>query len=286
MEVKIFVDVLFIINFIIDYILLSITSLFVKKSPGIIRLSISSGVGALFSAFAFFMPINSFFSLLSTVATAFLMVSISFGGRNASVLFKNIAIFYLVCISASGIAFGIVFSGKMQKIAVNNGIFYADINAYSLLFTFFVSIIIIHTATGYIKKQKIKSSFLYNVTIERKGKIICDTALFDTGNFTKDPISQKSVIIAEWKAIAPLFAETEITEAIVKNPKDFVYIGCRGFGSVTGMYAFSPDKVYSEEIDFSEPVLVAVCETRLDKDGVFRMILPNTSKIQSVKERI
>ncbi len=31
MTVKVYVDVLFIINFIIDYILLSITSLFVKK---------------------------------------------------------------------------------------------------------------------------------------------------------------------------------------------------------------------------------------------------------------
>lgn len=286
MEVKIFVDVLFIINFIIDYILLSVTSLFIKKSPGILKLAVGSGIGALYSACAFFMPMNSFFSLFSTVATAFLMVIVSFGAKNAFVLFKNTAIFYLVCISASGIAFGVVFSGKMSKISINNGIFYADVNAYTLLFGFIISIIIIHTATGYIKKQKIKSSFLYNVTIEKNGKVICDTALFDTGNFAKDPISQKSVIIAEWRSISPLFQENKITEAIVENPKDFVYIGCRGFGSGVGMYAFSPDKVYSEEIDFSEPVLVAVCERKLDKDGIFRMILPNTSKIQSVKERI
>lgn len=281
MEVKIYVDVLFIINFIIDYILLSVTSFFAKKTPTVFKMCTSSSIGALYSVTAFFMPQNSFFSLFMSVLIAFLMVFVAFGIKRATLLIKDTALFYLVCVCTSGIGFWVVFSGKMSQTAISNGVFYADIDAYTLLLVFIFSILTIHTATGYIKKQKMKSSFIYNVTIERNGKSVCDAALFDSGNFMREPISQKSVIIAEWQSVSPLFDEDAITEAIVNNPKDFLYIACKGIGGSTGMYAFSPDKVASPEISFFEPVLVAITEMSLDKEGSYRIILPNSLKIES-----
>ena len=209
------------------------------------------------------------------------MVFFAFGTNKAFVLIKDTAIFYLVSAVVSGIGFSFVFSGKISQSAINNGIFYTDINAYTLLLVFVISVFLIHTSTGYIKKQKIKSSYIYNVTIERNGRSVCDSALFDTANFMRDPISQKSVIIAEWQSVSSLFDENAITEAIVNNPKDFLYIALSGIGGSTGMYAFSPDKVTSSEICFFEPVLVAITEIPLDKDGSYRIILPNSVKIES-----
>jgi|GEM_PF-3146364 len=286
MEVKIFVDVLFIINFIIDYILLSITSFFAKKSPSIFKMCLAASVGALFSATVFFTKINPVFSFFCTVLVAFIMIFIAFGTKKVKTLLRDVSIFYLVVISASGVGFALIFSGNSGTFAVNNGVFYANIDAYTLLLIFVVSVTLIHTATGYIKKQKIKSSYLYNVTIEKNGRTVNDTALFDSGNFLTDPISQKSVIIAEWQTVRPLFAESKITETIVNHPEEFLYIGCRGLGDVCGLYAFKPDSVSSDEIDFREQILVAITETSLDKEGTYRMILPNTSGIQNRQERI
>lgn len=281
MEVKVFVDVLFIINFIIDYILLSVTSFFVKKSPKIPRMCASSAIGALYASVVFFLPMNTFFSLLGTLSVAFLMVFLAFGAKKSRALIKDISVFYLVSIGASGVGFALIFTGNASHTAVNNGIFYADINAYTMLFIFVISVLIIHTATGYIKKQKIKASYMYNVTIEKNGNTVSDVALFDSGNFMTDPVTQKSVIIAEWQAISPLFSEEKITEAIVNHPEDFVYIGCRGLGNVSAMFAFSPDRVTSDEIDFREPVLIAITENQLDKSGSYRMLLPNTISIHT-----
>lgn len=280
MEVKIFVDVLFIINFIIDYILLSVTAFFAKKMPSVFKMCLSSSVGALFSAVMFFMPQNSLVTLFVSVTVAFLMVFLAFGTKRASTLIKNTATFFLISATLSGVGFSVVFSGKLSQTAVNNGIFYADINAYTLLLVFVISVFIIHTTTGYIKKQKIKSQYIYNITIEKNGRSVSDTALFDTANFIRDPISQKSVLIAEWQSVSPLFEENAVTDAIVNNPKDFLYIACSGIGGNTGMYAFSPDKVTSAEISFFEPVLVAITEMSLDKDGDYRIILPNSAKIE------
>jgi len=280
MEVKIFVDVLFIINFIIDYILLSVTSFFVKKRPKIFKMCISSSIGAIFAASAFFMPQNMVFSAILSICVAAFMIFVAFGKSQAATVLKNTAIFYLICTVIAGFYFSVISMGKSNNIAINNGILYADIDAYTMLFIFIISVSTIHTATGYIRKQKIKSGFLYNVTIEKNGRTVSDTALFDSANFMCDPISQKSVVIAEWQSVAPLFQEDKITECIVKHPKDFLYIGCRGISGISGMYAFCPDKISSFEIDFPEPVLVAITQDSLDKDGSYRMILPNTASSQ------
>ena len=279
MEVRVYVDVLFIINFIIDYILLSITSFFAKKPPKIIRMFFSASIGALFASVAFFMPSDMAFSLFSSFSVSVLMIAIAFGIKKISVLIKDVSIFYLISTAISGIGFSLIFSGKTSAAAINNGIFYADIDAYSLLGIFVISIILIHTATGYIRKLKIKSSFLYHVTIEKYGKTVSDVAFYDSGNFLSDPISHKSVLIAEWQTVSGLFEESKVTEAIVNHTKDFLYIGCNSFGKTTGMYAFTPDNVYSDEIKLKEPILVAITENILDKDGTYRMILPNTVTI-------
>lgn len=281
MEVKVYVDVLFIINFIIDYILLSVTSFFIKKTPKIPRMCISSCVGALYASCAFFMPAGFILSLIFSMAVAILMVALSFGVKKTTLLLKNTAVFYLVSAVTAGVGFSLVFTGNAgQSYAINNGIFYADIDAYTMLFIFVVSVITIHTATGYIKKQKIKSHYLYNVTIEKNGRKICDTALFDSGNFLCDPITQKSVIVAEWQSVSALFDESEVTEAIVSHPEDFVYIGCHGIDGASGMYAFCADSISSDEMDFCDSALIAVTQNPLDTEGSYRMLLPNTVTIR------
>ncbi len=279
MEVKVFVDVLFIINFIIDYVLLQITAFFIKQKPKTLKLLLGAAVGAVFAAAIFFVKLNTFFSFLSVVAVAFLMITISYGVKKSRILLKNTAVFFLVAMAASGLAFGVVLSGRAKGVAINNGAIYADVDAYVLLLVFVVTVLIIHFATGYIRKQKIKSSYLYEIVIEKNGRKVKDVAFFDSGNFLKDPITQKGVIVAEWKTISPLFDEEIVTQAIVNNPKDFFYIGCRGIDGVGGMYAFSPDSVKSDEIDFHESVLIAITEATLDKDGSYSMLLPNNAKI-------
>ena len=281
MEVKVYVDVLFIINFIIDYILLSITSFFVKKTPKIFRICLSASVGAVYSAFAFFMASGIAVSFLLSVSVAILMIAIAFGVKKTASLIKDTVVFYLVSLVTAGVSFSFVFIGKAGKAyAINNGIFYADIDAYTMLFIFAVSVITIHCATGFVKRQKIKSRFLYDVVIEKNGRKISDTALFDSGNFLRDPITQKSVIIAEWQSVAPLFDENEVTETIVSHPEEFVYIGCHGIDKTSGMYAFTADRVFSDEINFTEPVFVAITQTPLDNDGTYRMLLPNTTQLK------
>ncbi len=278
MSIKIYADVLFIVNFIIDYILLSITSFFIKKNTNLPKMILASVFGAMYASFIFFVSTGIFFSFLLSIAVSMTMIIIAYGTKNFLVLIKNISIFYLVSFVSGGI--GIAFlslSNKMIGVnyAVNSGVFYINIDAYTLLFIFVFSIVAIHTSTGYIKKIRVKSQYLYTVTIEKNGKSVTDTAFFDTGNFLKEPVTQTSVIIAEWQTVAPLFDFKSIDECVALSPKEFVYIPCRNLVGSGGVFAFRPDKIDADNMDINEPVYVGICNTSLDKDGDYRIILPN-----------
>lgn len=275
MTIKVYVDVLFIINFIADYILLCVTSLFIKRRASILRLCLAGALGGVFSVFSFFATFNPFITAMFSVAVSCLMIWICYGARKIFTLFKNTSVFYLISLCTAGLGFSAMCIGRNSNFLIGSGFLYTDINAYTLLFVFIVSVILVHSSVGFIKKQGLKSRYLYSVTIEKNGKSVTDTALFDTGNFLRDPISQKSVVIAEWKAVSKLFEQKTLSECITNNPDTFVYVPCRILNGNTGLYAFSPDKILTHQKSVTEPFLVAVSETPLDKNESFKIILPN-----------
>lgn len=289
MAVKVYVDVMFIINFIMDYILLQITALFIRRHPHPIKLISASIVGAIYATFVFFSSLGTLILFCGCLLTSCWMIIIAFGVNNVIHIIKNLAVFYLTSFVASGVSFAFLLAengrGKLNLI-IGNGVFYSDLNAYTMLAVFFIVITVVHISCGYLKKQRINSQFLYEVTIEKNGKQVTDTALFDTGNFLKDPISQTGIIIAEWQSVSALFSGKSLDSAVAEYTKDFSYIPCRGINGVTGMFAFRPDKIFSDKLTSDAPVLVGITATPLDVDGTFRMILPNDFQISNKAERM
>ncbi len=278
MSFKIYVDVLFIINLISDYILLSVTAFLLKKHPRPWRKGIAAAVGAFFAAVLFFLPIGIGFLIPSVVAVSCIMVALTFGTRKIAPLLRAVFSFYLVSFAGAGAMFG-VFYLQNTSFALRGGILYADINAYMLLVAFLLAIAVIHFACSFIKKATIKSKYLYDVTLRKDGKSVTERALYDTGNFLTDPLSQRSVLLAEWSTVSTLFGTDTLAEAISASPGEFLYIPCRGIGGNTGIFAFCPDEIVSGELSFHNSAYVGISETPLDGDGSFKMILPNTVSI-------
>lgn len=278
MILKVYVDVLFIVNFIVDYVLLCVTSFFIKKKMHIARLLLSSFFGAVYASIIFFATFRAFFIFLLSFIVSVLMIIIAYGADSYKLLFKNTSVFYLVSFVSGGIGFALMSIGNKYSsinFIINSGVFYVNLNAYTLLAIFIFSVTTIHFSLGYIKKQKIKSMYLYDVTIEKNGRSVTDVAFFDTGNFLKDPTSQDSVIIAEWQTISSLFDYSSISECVIKNPGEFIYIPCNSLNGTSGLFAFRPDKVITGELTLTSSIYVGICITSLDKEGAYRMILPN-----------
>lgn len=282
MTLKIYVDVLFIINFIMDYILLSVTSFFIKQPSVLYKKFVAAGIGALFASVVFFLPIETLYMIPLSVLVSLVMVSCTFGIRKGIVLFRHLATFYAISFVGAGASFTALFFGNKYigtSYAIKKGIVYADLPAYTIFAAFLCAIAIMYFACGYIKKVRIKSRYLYDVTIKKDGKSVTEQALFDTGNFLSEPLSQRSVLIAEWDAISTLFGTDTLAEAIAKTPGEFLYIPLKSVNGKTGVFAFCPDEIISGEVMLHESAYVGISETPLDTDGSYRMILPNTASI-------
>ncbi len=289
MVIKVYADALFIINFIIDYILLCTTAFFAKKPQQFVRTCLASAVGALFASVVFFFPLKPYCLLPLTFLTSLFMVAIVLNGMRGKQFVKQMAIYYLVCFVLGGASFALLsLANRYQGVnfLINAGVIYADINAYTLLAAFAVSVAAIHISCGFIRKQRHKSQYLYHVEIKKNGACVTDVALFDTGNFLKDPISQKSVVIAEWRAVSKLFGTNNLSQLVLEMPSEFCYIPCHSVGGVSGLFAFTPDQVLIDGAPLYEAVLIGICEKTLDTDERFRIILPNDFHAMCKAERM
>lgn len=117
---KIYLDLVFIINFFFDFLLLYGTSKILKRLISLKRLLLGSIVGAFSIVFLLF-PLNSLELLILKVFLSTLIILITFGRKN---FFQNMLYFYLLSIILGGTLylFDITISYKNTSILfITNG---------------------------------------------------------------------------------------------------------------------------------------------------------------------
>ena len=287
MTLSVYADVLFILNFMADFLLLRTTGFFIRKKPKTTRLFTASICGALYAVAAVFQPFGNGISLFLSFFAALCMVGICYGTKKICFLLKSAAVFYLTSFVCAGVCFLLCIRHTQKNASpffLTFGAVYKDVNAYLLLTAFLIGFTVLHIGCGYIRKRRIKSGYLYRVAVEKDGNKIMCTALFDTGNFLTEPISQRDVMIAEWNAVKDLFPFDTLQETVTSIPGEFLYIPCRTLESCGGMFAFCPDSISAEKLLLPDTLYIGITESPLDAEGSYQMILPNSAT--DVAERI
>ena len=168
---KIYLEEVFILNFLLDFMILYGTKRILKRNNRIIRIIISSIVGA-FTTFILFINISNLSLLIIKIVFSILLVLIAFGYKN---IIKNIMYFYII---------SIILGGSIYLFDINNHIFL-------LMSSFIVISILIKEFLSYKEIYTNK----YFVTIFYNNKKYNLEGFIDTGNRLKDFISKKYIII-------------------------------------------------------------------------------------------
>ena len=100
-NMKIYVDLLFFINFFFDFLLLLIVSILLKRNIPFKRLILGSFVGGI-SIFLLFIKINSIQLFFLKFFISFLMIIITFSFKNINYTIKNLEYLYLASIILGG----------------------------------------------------------------------------------------------------------------------------------------------------------------------------------------
>ena len=117
----IYLDIVFVENIIMNYIILFSTGLICKEKIKQMRIVISSIIGSIYSVAYYITEITLYVTIIAKILLSIVMVYIAFGSKNFKKTFKSLVIFYLTSFAFGGCAFAILYYIKPENILYQNG---------------------------------------------------------------------------------------------------------------------------------------------------------------------
>lgn len=175
----IYIDLLFILNLVYDFLLLLTVSLTLKRNISIKRIILGSLIGSL-SSFIILLKINKYLLLLLKIFAGILMLIITFSYKNIKYFFNNLIYLYMCSVILAGFLYYL----KLE------------FNSFSYLISLSIAPLILYLYIKEQKKLKKVVNYYQNVIITFKNnKILKCNGFIDSGNKLKDPITNKYIIL-------------------------------------------------------------------------------------------
>ncbi len=231
----IYVDLLFILNIILDFILLMSVSVILTRNAKLKRIILGSLMGGV-STLLLFVKINGLFLFSLKILLGILMVIITFGYKNIKYTFNNL--FYLLTTSFS--------VGGVLYLFIDN-------NFYNYLFLIIAFIIVCFFYIKQIRSFKNNYSNYYSVDIYLKEKKISLIGYLDTGNKLYDNYKHRPIILIDKK--------------IIYNYEDVIYVSYVSLNTESVLKCLRPEKIVINNHVFKN-YLVGLSEKKIMIDGV------------------
>ncbi len=193
----IYIDVVFIENLIMNYIILFATSIIIKIKVKHIRLILASILGAIYSIIAYMSILEMYSSVILKIILSVIIVYIAYNPQNVKNMWKYLVIFYMTSFVFGGAAFALIYIVKPQDILMKNGLFLGTYPLKTIILGTIVAFVVIVTSFKLVKSKISKKDMFCTIKININKVEIETKAMIDTGNLLKEPISNTPVIVVE-----------------------------------------------------------------------------------------
>lgn len=253
---KIYLDLIFLLNFSFDFILLLTVSIILKRNVKIIRLILGSLIGGL-STFLLLFNLNNLELFLYKFFISLFMILITFEYKNFKYTLKNLEYLYISSIILGGFLYllNIEFSYKREGI-----VFYHNGFSINFIILIILSPIILYLYIKQIKELKNNYSYYYKINIYYKDKIIKLNSYLDTGNIIKDPYLNLPIIIINNN----LIKEEEID--------DFILVPIDTISNHSMLKCIKVNKIEIEGKELKKRVLIGLSPKKIKMEGVDSII--------------
>lgn len=274
MELTIYADILFGFNFLMNLLILFLTTQLSRVPIRPVRLSIVSFLLSIYAVVCF-VPKYSFFSsvwikLFSSIISIYMLIYPS----KLQLFLKTISIFYLVSLCFGGGIYALTMYtdiGSALCAVASGGFVYFNISTPVLI----GGIVMAYTIILLFKKSCIRNfsrdMLLIPMEISISGKIIKITALLDTGCELTAPITGEGVVLISSSAVSDY-----------NIPVDF-HLPIHTANGNSFAKAFFPDDIrcLSKDYQLAETPLIAVVSQDFSKDCLYTAVL-NPKIIQEI----
>ena len=198
---KIYLDLFFAVNFLMNLLVLEIMNIFFKKRLIIsVRTIAAAALGALVAGVVIVSGIRSrgVIFLILYVLTSCVVMRIAFGKTTAGGMVGYIVGYYLS---------GIVTAGFLMFLKGVTGV-----KNVSILFLLLAAVLILFLSEKLLSEsgRGMKSRRnVYPVRISYRGKSVTATGFLDTGNQLCEPVSREGVTIVQYNLFAKMLSEKE-----------------------------------------------------------------------------
>ena len=187
---KVYLDLVFILNFLIDYNILYAVNKILKRNSKLIRILIASLFGNMTLIFLF-INISNFILFIFKISLCFFMSMISFKFKNIKYTINNVIYIYMVSTIFGGCLYFI-------KNNIKNDYMY-------ILLTLILIPTLSYEIIKYINKIKSNYKYYYYIKINFKNnKKVELNSFLDTGNKLVDPYTNKGIILVDINKIKKL----------------------------------------------------------------------------------
>ena len=277
----VYVDSLFLINLVTNYILLLVTAKICAVKTARLRLFGAAVLGAAY-AVAAVLPLTSFLmSPFVKIAVGILMVLAAFGGQAR--IIRLTLIFFAVAVA---------FGGAVMAAALLGGSgFYGEVlmsvSLKVLLLAFIVGYIILTLV--FRRMGKHHAGGIVTLDLRHNGREVHMRALMDTGNGLTDPITGRQVIVAGVSDVRQLLApevRRTISElcrkdvvkvleelSVLEKNMRFQLVPYSAVGVAGGMLlAFRPDEILVDGKN-KTGMLLALSPNSVSENGTYSALL-------------
>ena len=253
-HMKIYLDLILILNFVFDFLLLLSVSIILRRNVSINRIMLGAFIGGI-SIFTLFFKINSFTLFFIKILISLVMTLISFGFKNVRYMLKNIVFLYL----SSMILGGFLYFLNIQFSYKNEGlIFYHNGLSINFITLIIFSPIIIYIYIRESKSLKTNYSNYYKINLYLNDNIIIKlNAYLDTGNKLVDPYKKRPIILIDKKQL--LFDINEFKMILVP----YETVNNKGL-----LKCIKAKKLEIEGVGTKQNFLIGIMEDKIKIDGV------------------
>lgn len=293
---EIYIDTLFLINFVMDFLVLWTVSKILRQTTTWLRLMLAAGVGALVICVLFIFPLKNL--ILNSFLTYFLtgvgMVWIGFRPKRIKEGLKQLAMLYIATFLIGGTITALYYYtrvGYYFTMFFNGGIF-EQVNFKTLLGISILAFILIKFMTRIIHRLFKVEAQVYPIEIELKGASVYTKGLLDTGNNLYDPITNTPVMIAEFDTVKdclPIQVKDIFLSGMNRSTDDlyvsiaeyydykFRLIPFHSIGKESGiLIGLVPDRVsitMEKEKKTLTDVVIAIYHEKLSGDNSYQVLL-------------
>ena len=231
----IYVDIVFIINIILDFILLMGVCVILTRNTKIKRIILGSFIGGL-STIILFINISGLISFIIKIILGLLMVLVTFGYHSLKYTFNNLFYLYSLSFSVGGVMYLLM-----------------DKSYYNYIVLVIGFILVLYLYIKMIKKYQTSYSNYYKVKIIIKGKLYDVIGYLDTGNKLYDTLCNRPVVILDKK--------------IKYNLEDVVYVPYTSLNNTSILKCLKSDKIIINNHEFNN-YLVGLSNKKINIDGI------------------